>query len=261
MPAEPDAEPRLVRHAVRVPAAEAETALVLLLDAFPDGLEEERVGDVVELAGYLPAGVTPEVGGGLELRASPVEPGWREAWRAFHRPVRMGRFWVGPPWCEPDADAEAVVIEPGAAFGTGAHGSTQAAAALLLEREPGGALLDIGCGSGVLAILAARLGWGPIQAVDVDLLAVAATRENAARNGVALEAWQADALADPLPAVPFALANLERRLLEPLLVRGGLPPRVLVSGLLSDEPLDHAGWRAADRADRDGWRALLLERS
>ena len=96
------------------------------------------------------------------------------------------------------------MIEPGAAFGTGAHGSTQAAAALLLEREPGGALLDIGCGSGVLSILAARLGWGPIQAVDLDPLAVAATRENATRNGVALEAWQADALADPLPAVPFA---------------------------------------------------------
>ena len=138
--------------------------------------------------------------------------------------MRVGRFWVGPPWCEPDADADVIVIEPGAAFGTGAHGSTQAAMSLLLEREPGGALLDIGCGSGVLSILAARLGWGPIQAVDLDPLAVAATRENARRNGVALEAWQADALAEPLPAVPFAVANLERRLLEPLLVRAGLPP-------------------------------------
>ena len=113
----------------------------------------------------------------------------------------------------------------------------------------------------MLAILAARLGWGPIQAVDVDPLAVAATRENAPRNGVALEAWQADALADPLPAVPLGArqprappAGAAAR------ARAGCPRGCSSPVCSSDEPLDHAGWRAADRADRGGWRALLLER-
>ena len=154
------------------------------------------------------------------------------------------------------------MIEPGAAFGTGAHGSTQAAAALLLECEPGGALLDIGCGSGVLAILAARLGWAPVRAVDIDALAVAATRENAARNGVALEAWQADALADPLPTVPSRAG-------QPRAPPAGAPagraagcrPGCSSPACSATSPLDRAGWRAADRADRGGWRALLLERS
>jgi ribosomal protein L11 methyltransferase len=256
------AEARLVRHAVRVPVADAETVLAALLDTFPDGLEEDRVGDLVELAGYLPAGVEPRLPAGLTAVAAPVEPGWREAWRAFHRPVRVGRFWVGPPWCEPDEDAEAVVIEPGAAFGTGAHGSTQAIAALLLEEPVGGSLLDLGCGSGVLSILAARLGFAPVTAVDLDDLAVSAARENAERNGVDIDVFAADALRDALPAADLAVANLERRLLEPLLRRRGeLPRRVLVSGLLGAEAeaLDRGGWRVAARADADGWSALALD--
>jgi ribosomal protein L11 methyltransferase len=258
MPAEP--EPRLVRHAVRVAAEDAEAVMALLLDVFPDGLEEERIGDLVEFAGYLPTGVVPRLPLGLRARSAPVAPGWQEAWRAFHRPVRVDRFWIGPPWCEPDADAEAIVVEPGSAFGTGAHGSTQAAAALLVDVPWRGALLDVGCGSGVLSILAARLGWAPVHSVDLDPLAVAATRENAARNGATLTVLQANALYDVLPAAPLWVANLERRVLEPLLRRQGLPDELIVSGLLSDEPFDHSGWRALARADREGWRALRLVR-
>jgi ribosomal protein L11 methylase PrmA len=99
-----------------------------------------------------------------------------------------------------------------------------------------------------------------VHAVDIDPLAVAATGENAARNGVAVTPLRADALSDVLPAAPLWVANLERRLLEPLLRRDSLPGELIVSGLLSDEPFDHSGWRALARADRDGWRALRLVR-
>ena len=93
--------------------------------------------------------------------AADVEDGWEDRWRKFHRPVRVGRLWVGPPWETPPADALAVVIDPGRAFGTGAHPTTQLCLELLQELEPG-SLLDVGCGSGVLSVArrAARLRAG-----------------------------------------------------------------------------------------------------
>ena len=164
---------------MRVAATGVEEALARMLDAFPDGVTEEVEGDEVVLAGYLPAGRTPAV----DAVPEPVEPGWREAWRAFHRPVVVGPFWVGPPWLPPDPGREAIVIEPGLAFGTGAHGSTRAALELLVrDPEPRGSLLDIGCGSGVLAIAAARLGHGPVSALDRDPHAVRGDDRERARQ-------------------------------------------------------------------------------
>jgi ribosomal protein L11 methyltransferase len=249
---------RLVRWRLKVPAEEAELALSAMLAAFPAGVEEEGAGDQVAIAGYAAPGWTPPAG--LALTPEPVADGWAEAWRAFHRPVRVGRFWIGPPWLEPDAGSAAVVIEPGRAFGTGAHGSTRAAAELLLRLPPGGAIGDVGCGSGVLAVLAARLGFAPVLACDVDPLAVAATLENAARNDVAVTAHRADALIDPLPDAPVLVANIQLDVLAPFLDRPDLPDRIVVSGLLAPEDLVPAGWRAAERAEVDGWRAIRLER-
>ncbi len=80
------------RYRVRVPAAEAEPALARMLDLFPGGLEEERDGDDVILAGY--AERAPADG----LECEDVEPGWEDRWREYHRPVTVGRIWVGPPW-------------------------------------------------------------------------------------------------------------------------------------------------------------------
>ena len=246
-----------MRWTLRVPAAGLEPALVQVLDAFPDGFSEEVEGDMVVISGYLPAGETPSIAAVPEA----VAPGWREAWRAFHRPVTVGPFWVGPPWIAPGAGAEAIVIEPALAFGTGAHGSTRAALELLVrDPAPRGALLDIGSGSGVLAIAAARLGHTPVTAFDHDPHAVAATRENAVVNGVALQAWQGDALADDVPDAPLQLANLQLELLAPLFTRGVLGRRVIVSGLLEREVFEPAGYRCADRETADGWQALLLER-
>jgi ribosomal protein L11 methyltransferase len=245
---------------VTVPAAEAEIAAAMLLDVFPGGLEEEPGGDLVILSGYLGPGQVPALPAGLTAAAQPVAPGWREGWRAFHRPAVVGPFWIGPPWLEPAAGLRPVVIDPGTAFGTGAHGSTRAAAELLLRLPPGGALLDIGCGSGVLAILAAMLGFAPVLALDADPLAVAATAANAAANGVQVAVSHADALNDPLPAVAAAVANLQLDLLRPLCARPSLPPCLIVSGLLESEAFTAPGRYTRDEAVRDGWRAIRLER-
>jgi len=246
------------RYRLRVPVAEAEPALARMLDLFPGGIEEERQGDDVVLAGYADA--APVAG----LESDEVEPGWEDRWREYHRPVTVGRVWVGPPWGpQPPGGAgpratrawpHVVVIDPGRAFGTGGHGSTRAALELLQRLDPSPAL-DLGCGSGVLAIAAVKLGFGPLRCFDHDPLAVGATAENAERNGVALEVEQADVLGDPLPEAPLWIANLELGLLRRLLERTDLPPRILVSGLLGRETVGGGA-----RVTADGWAAELVER-
>jgi ribosomal protein L11 methyltransferase len=233
------------RYRLRVPAYDAEVALARMLELFPAGVEEERDGADVVLAGYADSPPAPD------LEPEPVAPGWEDAWRAFHRPVRVGSLWIGPPWFDPEEIA--VVIDPGRAFGTGAHGSTRAALELLGRLDPAPAL-DLGCGSGVLSIAAARLGFGPIWAFDLDPLAVGATAENAARNGVDVAVARADILIDPLPPAPLWFANLELGLLRRLLERADLPARILASGLTADQTLG-----GVDRAELDGWAAEVIE--
>ncbi len=252
-------EPALVRWSVRVPAAAAEVVAALLLDAFPEGLEEESDDGATTLSGYLPAGRTPALPPGLIATPVPVSPGWREGWRAFHRPVVLGPFWIGPPWLDPAPGLRPVVIEPGRAFGTGAHGSTRAAAALLLRIPAGGPMLDIGCGSGVLAIIAAMLGFRPVSAIDVDPLAIEATGANARANGVVIAARVGDAHVMELAPAPVAVANLQLELLGPLFARSDLPPSVIVSGLLATEPFLPHGWAVRDEETCDGWRAARFE--
>src|SRR6185503_17195037 len=135
-----------------------------------------------------------------------VEAGWEDRWREFHRPVEIGPLWVGPPWETPPPGAIAVVVDPGRAFGTGAHPTTRLCLELLLDL-PRGSLLDVGCGSGVLSIAAAKLGFHPVRAVDLDPQAVEATRRNAAANGVVLEVELGNALEAPLAASESAVVN------------------------------------------------------
>ena len=244
------------RYRLRVPAAQAEPALARMLDLFPGGLEEERDGDDVILAGYAER---PPAGG---LEADDVEPGWEDRWRAYHRPVTVGRVWIGPPWWPQPNSGDSpqetgdsplnIVIDPGRAFGTGGHGSTRAALELLQRLEPQRAL-DLGCGSGVLSIAAAKLGHDIVAALDIDPLAIGAAAENAARNGVALAVAQADVLADPLPPAPLWIANLELGLLRQLLERPDLPPVILASGLLDPETVG-----GGERVVCDGWAAELV---
>ena len=116
--------------------------------------------------------------------AEPVEAGWEDRWKEFHRPARAGGLWIGPPWEPPPAGEPAVVVDPGRAFGTGAHPTTRACIELLARLERG-SLLDAGCGSGVLAVAAARLGFAPVFAVDADPVAVDGRAETVRSNGVA----------------------------------------------------------------------------
>jgi ribosomal protein L11 methyltransferase len=190
-----------------------------------------------------------------------VESDWADRWREFHRGRMIGeRLFVGPPWERPPAGVAAVEIDPGRAFGTGGHGTTLASLELLASLPPGGPVLDLGCGSGVLAIAAIRLGFAPVHACDVDPIAVEVTRENAQRNGVALEPFVADALVDELPDAPLWVANILRRPLERILARADAAPRAIVSGLLADEPLDAPAYEVERRVLLDGWQAILLAR-
>ena len=245
----------MIRLAVRVPRAAAEVVLAELLELSPAGLEETDVDEsVVEYALYGAAGELPDLpaleaaaGDALvEVSTSEVPDDWAERWKAWHRPVdvawRFRRLRVRPPWEEPLAEEEAsaggidLVIDPGRAFGTGAHHTTRLCLQLLLELDPGGALADWGSGSGVLAIAAARLGYGPVLAVDLEPASLEASRENAERNGADVEVRRVDLRREPAPYAPTVLANLVRPLLldvARLLERA--PERLIMSGLLRSE--------------------------
>jgi ribosomal protein L11 methyltransferase len=175
---------------------------------------------------------------------------------------------VRSPWHEPRSDLEEVVIDPGQAFGTGAHDTTRLCLELLCELEPTGAFVDLGCGSGVLAIAAAKLGWGPVAGIDYEAESIAATIDNAAVNRVEVEASRFDLLRDgPAPSAPTMAANLLRALLLAVARAGfaNAPPRALVaSGLLLHEAdevaaaFERHGLRERARRETSEWAALLL---
>jgi ribosomal protein L11 methyltransferase len=185
--------------------------------------------------------------------------GWEEAWREFHHGIVVGRFWIGPPWEEATDDVTPIVIDPGRAFGTGAHATTRLTLELLQKLDPG-SLLDVGCGSGVLSIAAAKLGFGPIVAIDVDDDAVEITRANARVNGVELDTYRSDALVDDLPSADVVVANVALDVIERLLPR--LDARLAItSGYLERDDPRVTGWRRIERDDREGWAADLYERA
>jgi ribosomal protein L11 methyltransferase len=195
----------------------------------------------------------------FEVESREIAGGWEDGWREFHRGVAVGRFWVGPPWEEATAGAEAIVIDPGRAFGTGAHATTRLTLELLQELRPA-SLLDVGCGSGVLAIAAVKLGFTPVIGVDIDEVAVEVTLANARINGVQVDARCCDALQDELPETEVAVANVALDVVEQLLPR--LPARRLVaSGYLERDEPQLQGWRRIERRTADGWAADLLTRS
>jgi ribosomal protein L11 methyltransferase len=227
-----------------------EAELALLLHIFPEGVEELD-GAFAVYAEEPPLGFDV-------VETDDVPAGWEDRWREFHHGAAVGRFWVGPPWEDAPSGADAIVIDPGRAFGTGAHPTTRLTLELLQRLAPG-SLLDVGCGSGVLSIAAAKLGFAPVHAVDLDDAAVEATRANAAVNGVSLEAHRGDALRDELPRVDVALANVALDVVEALLPV--LPAaRVVTSGYLDRDRPHVAGWSHADRATADGWAADVFER-
>ena len=230
-----------------------------MLSLFPEGFEEiDHDGDV-ELAAYASAGAEERFwqtfGPGT---VADVEEGWGEAWKRFHRPVRIGPLWVGPPWEQPDTGTLAVIIDPGRAFGTGAHATTRLCLELLLGRART-SVVDLGCGSGVLAVAAAKLGFRPVTAVDVDPDAVAATARNAQANAVDVEVRRADVFSAELPAAALALANVTREAVERVAPRLGAA-ELVASGYLVGERLALVGWEHRERREVEGWAADLFVR-
>jgi ribosomal protein L11 methyltransferase len=195
---------------------------------------------------------------------------WVRRSQAQFQSLAIGsRLWIVPSWCEPPPGAAKVVrLDPGLAFGTGSHPSTRLALEFIEKNVRGGErVLDYGCGSGILAIAAAKLGASPVDAVDLDPAAVEVTAANARSNAVAVRALQAGALG---PAVyDLVVSNI---LLQPLIVlapllaaRVAAGGRIALAGILEPQALEleaaYRPWCALEVvARREGWALLAGER-
>jgi len=210
------------------------------------------------------------------VASSPVDQeDWSETWKKHVRPVRVGRIWVGPSWELKNAgDAPiCLVIEPGMAFGTGDHPTTSMCLQALqdaVERKPGASVLDVGTGSGVLAIAAKRLGAGRVVGNDIDPAAVRIAKENAALN----QADGMDLTDRPLDRLPgefdVVVANLYAGVLVQLAPRiaAHLAPEgvLAVTGILAHpagevaQAFSREGLKPAGRRTSGEWVLLRYER-
>jgi ribosomal protein L11 methyltransferase len=249
----------LRRVAVEVGPERVEEARATMLELFPEGFEEVDRNHGMELAAYTDAAGEERMwaffGSG---RAADVEGGWEDKWRAFHRPTTVGRLWVGPPWEDVPPTGLVVVIDPGRAFGTGSHQTTQLCLQALQDLEPG-PLLDVGCGSGVLSIAAALLGYAPVVGVDIEGPSIEATLENAVANGVAVDA-RLVGVDDPLPSSPLVIANISLESVRALPTRVDAQT-IVTSGYFAGEAPELAGFAHETRTTLDGWACDLFRRA
>lgn len=231
---------------------------------------EGRLSELQDALTALPGfGVT---GAGTELTLRYVEEAdWANAWKAYFKPFRVGQhLMVTPPWETPElSDTDIpLVIDPGMAFGTGSHPTTQLClVALETYVKPGQSVADIGTGSGILAIAAAKLGASPVRANDNDPLAVTIARENAAENGVTVEVTDAlpsgsydvvvaNILADVIIGLSAELADLTKP--------GGT---FIASGIIDTrendvrQAVEAAGFVSHETHRQTEWVALVFEKT
>jgi ribosomal protein L11 methyltransferase len=299
----------VIRLAVRVRRDQAELVLAELLELAPAGVEEVQIAaEMVEYAVYGAPGELPRlpdlkaaVGEArVQISTSEIPDDWHERWRRFHKPVLIGppltghgeqppvpALHVRPPWEGPHAGPHGevieIVIDPGQAFGTGGHASTRLCLELLLELSASGQargpLLDVGAGSGVLAIAGAQLGFDPVLALDHEPESVEAARKNAVENGVEIEVRHFDLRSEGMPWMGAAdrpssaqlviVANLLRPLLMELArTLPSAPAHLLAGGLLAEEvdELTHAfgerlKLRERERRESGEWAAVWLQAS
>jgi ribosomal protein L11 methyltransferase len=270
----------LIRLAVRCVPELAEQVLAELTVLAPNGVEEERGPGYVEYAIYGGEGELPELGeievaagdGLVELVATEVPDDWADRWQDFHKPLLIGeRLWLRPSWEAAREGAIDLVVDPGRAFGTGAHPTTRLCLELLLELEQAGEaqgpLTDLGTGSGVLAIAAAKLGWAPVRGYDHEPASIEAATANAATNGVLVKLERIN-LREGLPDLgATVVANLTAPVLRAVAAHlHRIPATLISSGLLPSE-LDEtaaafapSGLIEADRRHDGDWSAMLLRR-
>jgi ribosomal protein L11 methyltransferase len=274
----------VIRLAVRCSPDQADLVLAELTVLAPNGVEEERGPGYVEYAIYGGEGELPELGsidavvGGrpIEVSSTEIPDDWADRWRDFHKPLLVGeRLWLRPSW-EPARDgAIDLIVDPGQAFGTGAHPTTRLCLEYLLELaeagENEGPLVDLGTGSGVLAIAAAKLGWSPVTGYDHEPAAIDASAANASVNDVELQLHRMN-LRESLPELsPTAVANMTSPILKAIATHmrepaPELPRKMILSGILPNE-LDEvaaafvpSGYSEHDRGQLGDWAALLLRR-
>ena len=266
----------MIRLAVRCAPEQAELVLAELTVLAPNGLEEDRGLGYVEYAIYGGEGELPELGdldaavegGRIEVSSTEIPDDWADRWRDFHKPLLVAdRLWLRPSWEPPREGAIDVVVDPGHAFGTGAHPTTRLCLELLCELEPGGELVDLGTGSGVLAIAAAKLGWSPVRGYDHEQGAIEAAAANAAVNDVELHLERMN-LREQLPSLaPTVVANMTAPVLKGVATQlGGAPQTLVCSGLLPPEvdevsaAFGASGLLEHDRRQDGDWAALFLRR-
>jgi ribosomal protein L11 methyltransferase len=269
----------LIRLAVRCSPELADLVLAELTVLAPNGVEEERGPGFVEYAIYGGEGELPELGeldatvgaGRIEVSSTEIPDDWADRWRDFHKPLLVGdRLWLRPSWEPPRHGAVDVVVDPGQAFGTGAHPTTRLCLEFLLElAAEGGAsgpLTDLGTGSGVLAIAAAKLGWDPVAGYDHEQPAIEASAANAAINGVSIHLERLNLRESLPPLAPTVVANMTSPILKAVAVqlRARTLTTLVCSGILPSELDDVSaafaavGLSESDRRIQGDWAALLF---
>jgi ribosomal protein L11 methyltransferase len=162
---------------------------------------------------------------------------WLGEWKKNWQPVKTGRFIVAPPWSDiPEATDQVVIrIEPGMAFGTGTHETTRLCLMAIEKYFAGGSFLDVGTGTGILAIAAAKLVPNArIEAIDTDALAVEIAAENARLNNVAKVEFRVDSVDETTASADFVCANLTADVIVSILPQliGATCGRLVLSGIL-----------------------------
>jgi ribosomal protein L11 methyltransferase len=257
-----------------IAAGDLDGVLDRLLPLVPQGVHDLPLGgDELELAIYgdAPPRAEIEAAAGVAVTESEADddPVRRRLEASARRPPIAGLIVVRPEGAPHAAEGllDVVIEGPGGAFGAGTHPTTSMCLELLLDLDPGGPFADLGCGTGVLAIVAAKLGWSPVIALDHEEIAVEAAKANAGRNGVELEAWDADLLEIPPPPVPTLAANVPPKVHEQL--AGRLAPEVrtvIASGVVDDHlpgvvaGYERSGFALSRRMERRSWTAALLVR-
>jgi ribosomal protein L11 methyltransferase len=272
-----------IAFSIVVAAGKEEAASAILWDLDTNGVESrETPTGRVQLVAYFDANASIELKRIIadRLRGLLLEPvttlsipqiDWRAHWRRFFKPTTIGSLTIAPPWNTPAISRERlIVIDPGRSFGTGAHETTQLCLELiesLARRTRLGSILDVGTGTGVLAIAAARLGATFVVACDIDEDALQSARAHSARNGVSISILRTDgAMAFRPASFDVVVANLSTPFLTERMseLRSTAKRFLILSGFLGED----AGSLDAARADRRStfhlrgdWAALLQDLS